>query len=501
VNSLPQHFAGTLDEVEIFNRALSDDEVRAIYEARSAGKCGPQCAAPPPGMTAWWPGETNANDIQGGFDGSLVNGVGFDPGMVGSAFHFDGLDDYVAVPDTPALRGVGQITIDFWARFDRVPRTGRWEDSMTLLEKGNDYLVIWRADGNANGGTEIEGSIQIHFTDACDGPFFYHLGADLPLPNLPAGELHHFAFVAVDGGAAGPDIRIYMDGALQPAIPANDPPHRGCGWYTGPTGELRLGMRSGVNSLPQHFAGTLDEVEIFNRALSDDEVRAIYEARSAGKCLNQSPAANAGADATIACAAANGTPVTLDGSASSDPDGDTLTYTWTGPFPEGGGTVTGVSPTVTLPLGVSTITLTVDDGNGGTARDTVEIRVNVGVEGLLPPLAALAPEGGLLDLPSRAFKRGSTLPLKLRMSCGATALTADDVAAPRIVSLILFDDPVPLATIDPDAGEANDNGVFFRYSEPNWVYNLSSRNLEVGTYIVVIELPDGRRLAASFILR
>jgi hypothetical protein len=221
-----------------------------------------------------------------------------------------------------------------------------------------------------------------------------------------------------------------------------------------------------------------------------------------GGAANSAPEANAGADQQVSCASATGTQVTLDGSASSDPDGDTLTFTWTGPFPEGGGSVTGLSPTVTLPLGVSTITLTVDDGNGGTSTDTVEFRVNVSVEGLLSPLAALAPEdSGLVPLPGKAFKQGSTLPLKLRMSCGATALTAADVAPPRIVALTLFDDPILLTTIDPDAGEANDNGLLFRYSEPNWIYNLSSRDLATGTYILVIELPDGRRFAASFVLR
>ena len=83
------------------------------------------------------------------------------------------------------------------------------------------------------------------------------------------------------------------------------------------------------------------------------------------------PVANAGPDQTVECADSNGAAVTLDGSGSSDANGDTLTYTWTGPF----GTVGGVQPTVTLPLGTHTITLTVDDGNGGTASDTVNVTV------------------------------------------------------------------------------------------------------------------------------
>jgi hypothetical protein len=217
--------------------------------------------------------------------------------------------------------------------------------------------------------------------------------------------------------------------------------------------------------------------------------------------LNQPPVADAGADQTVACTGASGTQVMLDGSASSDPDNDELSYTWTGPFPEGGGTVIGVNPSVTLPLGKSTIHLTVDDGKGGTSSDSVVVEVIVGVEGLLPPLSALVPEGALVPLPDKASKQGSTLPLKLRLCCGATPLTDANVAAPKIVALTRSGDPVDLATVDLDAGESNDSGVFFRYSEPNWVFNLSTAGLSRGSYVITIELPDGRRYSAGFVLR
>src|SRR5437899_5165224 len=56
---------GLVDEVELFNRALSATEIQAISNAGSAGKCKtpPTCVAPPSGMVSWWPGDGNANDI------------------------------------------------------------------------------------------------------------------------------------------------------------------------------------------------------------------------------------------------------------------------------------------------------------------------------------------------------------------------------------------------------------------------------------------------------
>jgi hypothetical protein len=86
--------------------------------------------------------------------------------------------------------------------------------------------------------------------------------------------------------------------------------------------------------------------------------------------VNQRPTAVAGPDQTIN--GPSGVDVTLHGSGSSDPDGDPLTYTWTGAF----GIADGVMPTVTLAAGVHVVTLTVDDGNGGTDSDTLEITVN-----------------------------------------------------------------------------------------------------------------------------
>ncbi len=86
---------------------------------------------------------------------------------------------------------------------------------------------------------------------------------------------------------------------------------------------------------------------------------------------NRPPSADAGSDQTVEATSPVGASVTLNGNGSSDPDGDALGYTWTGAF----GTASGPSPTVALPLGTHAITLNVDDGQGGTAADSVSVAV------------------------------------------------------------------------------------------------------------------------------
>jgi len=67
------------------------------------------------GMVSWWPGDSDASDIQNGNDGTLVNGATFATGKVDQAFSFDGVDDYVDVGNGANLNiGTGDFAVEFW---------------------------------------------------------------------------------------------------------------------------------------------------------------------------------------------------------------------------------------------------------------------------------------------------------------------------------------------------------------------------------------------------
>jgi hypothetical protein len=122
-------------------------------------------------------------------------------------------------------------------------------------------------------------------------------------------------------------------------------------------------------------------------------------------------------------------------------------------------------------------------------------------EGLKPPLADLTPEGLPVAMPGNAFKQGRTLPLRLGLFRDGVALSNADVSPPQIVALTRNGEALDLATMDLDAGQANDNGTLFRFSDGNWVYNLSTQGLSAGTYTITMQMPDGRRWNAGFVLR
>jgi len=80
IESVQTYFQkGLLDEVRIYNRALSAEEVRAVYDspALTFG-----------GLVSWWRGEGDAKDSVGGNHGTLMGDATFAPGKAGQAFSF-----------------------------------------------------------------------------------------------------------------------------------------------------------------------------------------------------------------------------------------------------------------------------------------------------------------------------------------------------------------------------------------------------------------------------
>src|SRR5262249_34865829 len=75
------------------------------------------CVPPPSGAVSWWPGDGNANDIIGGQDGTLTNGLGFASAEVLQGFSYDGVDDVIALSShAAALNLAGQATLEMWVR-------------------------------------------------------------------------------------------------------------------------------------------------------------------------------------------------------------------------------------------------------------------------------------------------------------------------------------------------------------------------------------------------
>ncbi|MBK8813803.1 MAG: hypothetical protein IPN69_24155 [Acidobacteria bacterium] len=256
-------FPGLIDEVAIFNRTLDPAEITSIYDAGSAGMCGISCTAAPNGMVSWWSADGNVFDIANGYHGALRNGATFVPGKVDRAFSFDGIDDYFEVSSNPDLNLINGLTLESW--FFR--RAG---GSATLFSKA-DY----------NGSASIASyNLQINPDGAVNVALYGSYPADnwTTVPGLVGtGRWYHIALTW--NGTYGPtdNVRLYLDGELVQSWT------KSATLLNSNTESLTMGSMKPPTYYGR-FDGLMDEPRIFNLALTQTEIRAIYNANQTGIC-------------------------------------------------------------------------------------------------------------------------------------------------------------------------------------------------------------------------
>jgi GH25 family lysozyme M1 (1,4-beta-N-acetylmuramidase) len=197
----------------------------------------------PPGMVDWWPADGNPNDIFGGKNAVPQNGLSYAPGKQGLAFHFDGLSSYLA---TGAASIAVPWTACFWVNRQNAPGAGA-----ALSGDGNYELKL----------EQYNGTRQVGFTSF--GVADYNFGYA-----VPQNSWTHLAFVA-----SGTQMQLYANGSLAGTLATNIPLPRA---YFG------AGYVNSSGKFVDYLLGSLDEILIFNRALSGSEISAIYSAGSAG---------------------------------------------------------------------------------------------------------------------------------------------------------------------------------------------------------------------------
>jgi Concanavalin A-like lectin/glucanases superfamily len=256
-----QFFNGLIDEVSYYNRVLAGAGIQALYEAGSAGKCPPpltNCVPPPSGLVSWWSGEGNGKDIMGTNNGAPQGGATFATGKVGQAFDFTPASGTVIVPDSPSLRLTNQLTIEAWI-------------NARTLGPPVGYVIVSKM-GGAGGLDGFQFNLVSNMLQgAFNSPGQVWFTASLfSGPIITTGVWYHVAWT-YDQSA----MKLYCNGQL---VASNV---IGAHAIAASSSNLHI---SGDDNLNQYFDGLIDEPSVYNRALSDSEIAAIYNAGSAGKC-------------------------------------------------------------------------------------------------------------------------------------------------------------------------------------------------------------------------
>jgi alpha-tubulin suppressor-like RCC1 family protein len=264
-------FAGKLDEVSVYNRALSASEIQAIYNAGSAGKCAPvttACTPPSAGLVSWWAGESNALDSAGANNGIAQN-ITYTNGEAGLAFYLNNSNAYVEVPASSSLNvGTGNgFTFETWinpANLNPQP-IAEWNNNAGDPGTG---AHLWLSVSKFVPGPT--GCLYANLIDAGGGDHIISTGGGV----VAANSYQHIALTydKTTGIAV-----LYLNGIpVQTSSLGSFTPQTSYNFY--------MGTRLSGALAGSYFGGAIDEPSLYNRALSQAEIQAIYNAGSAGKC-------------------------------------------------------------------------------------------------------------------------------------------------------------------------------------------------------------------------
>lgn len=225
-------FSGSLDEIRLYNYALTSAEIARLFRPRNA-------------PVAVYSFENNALDSSGfGNHGAVAGGISYGAGNVGQVGQFNGAGNSVVIP-SPL---VNDFSIAYWIKTTATAGTGQW----------------WSGAGIVDG--EVSGAVNDFGTALIGSKAAFGVGnADTTITSTSAindGQWHHVTATRASGSGA---MKLFVDGLLQAT-------------GTGPTGSrtapnaLRIaGMQPGYG----YLAGALDEVRLYTYPLSAGQVFAM----------------------------------------------------------------------------------------------------------------------------------------------------------------------------------------------------------------------------------
>ncbi|MBN2455049.1 MAG: LamG domain-containing protein [Sedimentisphaerales bacterium] len=203
-------------------------------------------------LVSWYRFEGNADDSAGANHGTVYGDPDWTEGKVGDALKFDGVGDYVHLGNDNSLKPPLPITISAWIKLNAV---GDTYTVVSLDDPSSDYYGVFLQVWPTN-------VVQISYGDGGgDNPF--HRRTKMGTTVLDMDTWYHVAAVV-----RGPtDMDLYVDGADEGTYEGTG------GGLTYSSGDSFVGSTGGVRS---YFDGIIDEVAIWNHALSPGEVTDIY---------------------------------------------------------------------------------------------------------------------------------------------------------------------------------------------------------------------------------
>ena len=231
-----QYFQGNIDEIGMYNRTLKEEEIAEEYIRGS--------------LIAYWPMDENIGDIiydetANKNDGNIYNDAMWIFGKLGSGLHFDGIDDYVEIPFSPSLNileGNTPFAASAWFKVDELP-----------TDNLNDHFVILcQRAGQGIGRSWV-------YIDQITNEIRTNLkGLELSSGVIPEIDTWYFVVLNYDGI----NLSLYVNGERKISIPTEV--------YDNADGSYVFATSKNLDT--HYFPGSIDEVSMFDRALTAEEI-------------------------------------------------------------------------------------------------------------------------------------------------------------------------------------------------------------------------------------
>ncbi|MES2223558.1 MAG: LamG domain-containing protein [Patescibacteria group bacterium] len=249
-------FSGSIDDVRVYNRALSAGQVRALRSSNTDSVATILTSPTKDGLTGWWSFEpdtisgSTVDDVSGGGNnGTSSNSPGSVDGKIGKAFEFNGANQYIDI-SRPAT---DDFTICSWFKTTSVGSgTNHWQ-SMAILD-----TEVGGVTNDFGFGVDSNGKLVFGDGNSNIGDYTFSSTATVNTGSWVSG--------CVTREKTSGEIKLYVNGVLS-------------GGGTGSTlslnanGSARIGF--GFDSA-YYWNGDLDEVRVYDRVLSANEINNLY---------------------------------------------------------------------------------------------------------------------------------------------------------------------------------------------------------------------------------
>lgn len=213
---------------------------------------------PTNGLVGWWPFNGNANDESGNGNNGTVNGATLTTersGNANKAYSFDGLNDFIDLGATSSLNSLQlNYTVSYW---------------INKSDNDNGMVIASYAAGFAGGGWRYHSGIR---GDSVDSRFMRSDIIKWAINYSNQGSIILNNWINICNVRNGINFSTYINGILSsntivPNVSINNAPQN-----------TLATTRIGVNwpSATEYFDGKIDDIGIWNRALTQDEITALY---------------------------------------------------------------------------------------------------------------------------------------------------------------------------------------------------------------------------------